>query len=151
MTTQGRFPVTIKAPPEVVWPWVSQIERHSEWSPKPYRVELLSGEPDAVGSRYRSVGWIPGDKNHGNELEITEVVPNQRFVLRADDDQGAFRNTYTLQAGPGGATDVMFEIVFPPLKGMAALMVPVLFPLVGKPDIRKRMNLLKAKVESASA
>ncbi len=60
MTTQGDFPVTIQATPSAVWPWISQLEKHAEWSTKPYRVEWISGDPDAVGSRYRSVGWIPG-------------------------------------------------------------------------------------------
>ena len=31
-----------------------------------------------------------------------------------------------------------------------AVMVTVLFPLVGKADIRKRMGLLKAKVEASA-
>ncbi len=66
-------------------PWISQLEKHVQWSAKPFSVEWVSGEPNAVGSRYRSVGWVPGDKKHVNEGEITEVVPNQRFALRADD------------------------------------------------------------------
>jgi len=33
---------------------------------------------------------------------------------------------------------------------MAAVMVPIVFPLYGKPDMRKRMQLLKEKVESAT-
>jgi len=43
-------------------------------------VDLVSGEPGAVGARYRSVGVIPGDKDHANDVEITEVVPGKRFV-----------------------------------------------------------------------
>ncbi len=35
------------------------------------------------------------------------------------------------------------------MKGIAAFVVPVLFPLVGKADISKRMKLLKAKAEGA--
>ncbi len=148
MTTQGTFSVKIQASPEVVWPWVGQIERHGEWSPKPYQVDRLSGEADAVGSRYRSVGWVPGDKNHRNDVEITEVVPQQRLVLRADDPQGPFESTYTLRPVDGG-TEVTFHLVFPPMKGLAAFLVPVLFPLVGKADNRKRLALLKTRVEAA--
>lgn len=59
-------------------------------SSKPYSVEWVFGEPNEVGSRYRSVGWVPGDRNHVNEGEITEVIPNQRFALRADDKEGTF-------------------------------------------------------------
>ena len=149
MATQGVFPVTIKAPPEVVWPWIAQIEKHAAWSPKPYAVELVSGDPGAVGSRYRSVGWVPGDKDHANDVVITDVEPGERFALRADDKQGSFVNTYVLEKTADG-TLVTYTLVFPPMKGLAALLVPLLFPLVGKADIRKRMQLLKEKVEAGS-
>jgi uncharacterized protein YndB with AHSA1/START domain len=147
MTTSGTFSVTIQSPPETVWPWIAHLDKHTEWSPKPYRVELVSGEPNTVGSKYRSIGWVPGDKNHVNDVEITEVVTNSRFALRAHEEMGIFENTYDLRS-TGGNTEVTFRIVFPPMKGMSALLVPVLFPLVGKAEIRKRMGLLKAKVET---
>jgi uncharacterized protein YndB with AHSA1/START domain len=144
--TQGEFSVTIEATPDAVWPWVSQLEKHVEWSTKPYRVEWLSGAPNAVGSRYRSVGWVPGDKSHVNEGEITEVVPNERFALRADDKEGTFENSYVLRPVAGG-TEVVFSLVFPKMKGAVAVLAPILFATVGKPDTRKRMQLLKFKIE----
>lgn len=149
MTTQGTVSVTVGAPPERVWPWVADIARHGEWSPKPYRVELVSGEPNAVGSHYRSVGWVPpNDGTHENDVEITQVVPMTRFALDATDSNGTFANTFDLTPA-GDGTEVTFHIVFPPMKGMSAVMVPILFPLVGMSDIRKRMRLLKQKVETA--
>jgi uncharacterized protein YndB with AHSA1/START domain len=147
MTTQGTLTVTIDAPPDKVWPWVADLTKHPEYSPKPYEVELVSGEPGKVGTRYRSVGAIPNDKHHGNEVEVVESVPNERFVLRADDDLGAFMYTYVLRPA-GSGTEVSHTLVFPPLKGAPAMAVPILFPLVGKRDMRKRLQLLKAKVES---
>jgi hypothetical protein len=93
---------------------------------------------------------VPGDKAHDNDVEIVEVVPQQRLVLRADDAQGSFDNTYTLRPVDGG-TEVSYTLVFPKRKGAAAVLVPVLFPLVGKADIRKRMQLLKQRVEAASS
>jgi uncharacterized protein YndB with AHSA1/START domain len=86
--TRGEFAVTVAASPEAVWPWVADLEKHAEWSTKPYRVEWLSGEPNRVGSRYRSVGWVPGDKEHVNESEIVEVERRTRLALRADDREG---------------------------------------------------------------
>ena len=147
--TQGEFSVTIPATPETVWPWISQLEKHVEWSPKPYTMEWVSGEPNAVGSRYRSVGWVPGDKKHQNEGEITEVVPNQRFALRADDKEGAFQDSYVLKPS-GDGTEVTFSLVFPKMKGAMAALVPILFAMTGKPDIRKRMAKLKTTVEAAT-
>jgi uncharacterized protein YndB with AHSA1/START domain len=149
MTTQGTYTVTIDAPPEQVWPFISDVTKHAEWSPKPFSAELVSGESGKVGSRYRSKGWVPGEKQHANEVEIVEAVPLERLVLRSEDKMGAFSNSYTLRAS-GTGTEVSHTLTFPPLKGVNALMIPLAFPLIGKPDGRKRMQLLKKAVEATA-
>ena len=149
MATQGTATVTVNATPEVVWSCVADITRHSEWSPKPYRVELVSGEPNTVGSRYRSVGWAPpNDHNHVNDVEITGVSPMTRFALAGSDDSGTYTNTFDLRPVADG-TEVTYRIVFPEMKGLGAVLLPFLFPIIAKPGINKRMRLLKQKVESA--
>ncbi len=149
--TEGEFGVTILAPSERVWPWVSRLEKHVEWSTKPYSVEWTSGEPNAVGSRYRSMGSIPTDKHHENVGEITENEPNRRFALRADDPEGPFLNTYTLTPAGDGATTVTYRVVFPRMSPPKNLVAALIFNTAGKADIRKRMQLLKQRVESASS
>lgn len=124
------------------------MSKHGEYSPRPFQAELSSGEVGKVGSRYRSVGWIPNDKHHANEVEVTEAVPHERVVLSAADPLGTFTNTYVLRAVEAG-TQVAWTMTFPPLKFPMSVMAPILFPLVGKPDGRKRVALLKAKVEAA--
>ncbi len=147
MTIHGTFTVTIDAPPETVWPWIGDLDRHAAWSPKPYQVALVSGEANTVGSRYRSIGRIPGDRHHENVVEITDVVPHERLILQATDAMGTFRNSFELRPA-GQGTEVAFELAFPPLRGAAAVMVPILFPLIGRVDIRRRGELLKEKVEA---
>ena len=145
-TIRGGFSVTIDAPPETVWPWIGDLNKHADWSPKRYQATLVSGSANTVGSRYRSVGWIPGDRNHANDVEITEVVPLERFALRSVDPMGIFESRYTLHR-TGSGTEVTFQLIFPALTGIARLMVPVLFPFIGRVDIRKRGALLKDRVE----
>ena len=145
--TQGSFPVHIKASPSAVWPWVVDLNKHAQWSPTNYEVELLSGETGQVGTRYRSVGWIPGDSNHVNEVEITKVEDRRHFAFTAHEDQGDFRTPLTCESREG-TTYVEYQLVFPKMSGMSAVMVPLVFPLVGKPKIRKRMEMLKSVVES---
>ena len=147
MTTQGTESITIQAAPDVVWPWIADLGRHAAWSPKPYKVDLVSGEPGTAGARYRSVGVIPGDKDHANDVEITEVVPGQRFVLVGSDANGPHQNIYTLRPS-GTGTEVTHQLIFPEMKGVAKVLLPVLFPLVGKSDMRKRLGLLKTAIES---
>ena len=48
MTTQGTESITIQAAPDVVWPWIADLGKHAAWSPKPYKVDLVSGEPGTV-------------------------------------------------------------------------------------------------------
>jgi len=145
--TGGTFTTRIQAPPATVWGLVADLDTHPSWSPKPYTIEWISGDPNQIGSRYRSVGWIPGDKNHMNEGEITERVEPTRFALKANDSGGWFIDEFDLKAVGDGATEVSFTLTFPKMKGMNAILAPIAFPLVGKSDIRKRLDLLKEKAE----
>ena len=149
MTVQGTFTVTIDATPDKVWPFIADVTKHGEWSPKEFQAELVSGDLGKVGSRYRSVGWIPNDKSHANEVEIAEAVENERLVLTSDDPLGTFTNTYVLRPA-GTGTEVAWTMAFPPkMKFPMNVMAPLVFPLVGKPDGRKRVALLKKAVEAS--
>jgi uncharacterized protein YndB with AHSA1/START domain len=148
--TSGVFEVTVDAPIERVWPWVADLGRHAGFSPRDYAVEWTQGEPNAEGSRFRSVGWVPSDKHRVNEGEIVENRPMERFAFRAHDKDGSYANTFTLQP-LGETTKVTLRLEFVKMNGMAALMAPMLFPLIAKPDNRKRMGLLKAAVETSSS
>jgi uncharacterized protein YndB with AHSA1/START domain len=148
--TGGTFTIRIQAPQATVWGLVADLNTHSSWSPKTYTMEWISGEPNQVGSTFRSVGWIPGDKKHVNEGEITERVEPTRFALKSQDD-GWFINEFDLKPVGDGATEVSFRLTFPKMKGMKALAAPILFPLSGKPDIRRRLDLLKEKAERGAA
>ncbi len=144
----GVFEVSIEAPVERVWALVADVSRHTEFSPRPYAIEWTRGEPNAVGSRFRSVGWIPGDAHRANEGEVVENRPMERFALRSWDKDGTYANTFTLEPA-GQGTRVTFHLVFEKLNGMAAVMAPVVFPLIGKKDVKARMQLLKARVEGS--
>ena len=146
---KGTFTSTIQASPEAVWKVLADLGTHASWSPKPYTVEWTKGEPNQVGSTYHSTGHIPGDKNHHNDGEITERVEPTRFALRAQDD-GWFINEYDLRPVGDGATEVTFTLTFPTLKQPMSLIAAIAFPLAGKPDIRKRLAMLKEKVEAGS-
>ena len=146
----GTFTTTIQAPPEQVWALVGDIGTHGSWSPKKYTVEWVSGQPNQVGSTFRSVGWIPGKSDNENTSEITERIEPTRFAFRSTDPQGVFVNEYDLRPVGEGATEVSFTLTFPKMHGMAALATPIVFPLMGKPDIVKRLAMLKETAEARS-
>jgi hypothetical protein len=144
------FPVHIAAEASTIWPWIADLTKHSSWSPSPYQVDLVSGSAGEVGARYRSTGRVPGDRHHENEVEVTEVDVNRHFVFVARDNLGDFVNRFELRPAAAG-TDVTFSMDSPPLTGMTRLLFPIAFPLIVKPDVRKRMRMLKSVVEGSAA
>ncbi len=90
------FTVTINATPEQVWPFVGDLGRMGEWSPKPYSVEWLSGEPNAAGSTFRSTGWLPNDKAHKMEGTVKLNEPMKTFEVVSHDENEEWTNRYNL-------------------------------------------------------
>ncbi len=142
--------VTINARPEDVWPWVADLGRHADWSPKPYRVEWLLGEPNAVGSTFRSVGWLPQDKQHAMEGRVTVNEPFTKFEVKSSDSAGEVTNTFSLAPRGDTTTEVTRTMDLPPATGVAKVLMPVLFPMLIRPGVQKGMNLLKTKVEGSA-
>ncbi len=141
--------MTINATPERIWPLVGHLERHADWSPKPYRAEWLSGEPDAVGSRFRSFGWLPRKPQNAMEGEVVESEPFKRFAVRSSDNAGTFVNTLVLTPNADGTTKMERIVEFPPPRGVFKLLMPVIFATVIRPGVQKGMDQLKQKAENA--
>ncbi len=114
--------VTINAPADKVWPLVADVGKHADWSPKAYRMEWLAGEPNAVGSTFRSHGWLPNDKDHQMEGRVTVNEPMTRFEV----------------------------VSSPPMKGFGKIAFSIAFPLVVRPGVQKGMDMLKAKAEGSA-
>jgi len=145
----GTFTTTIQAPPEQVWAVVSDIGTHGLWSPKKYTVEWVSGQPNQVGSKFHSVG-VAISRRCENTSEITERVEPKRFAFLSTDPQGVFLNEFDLRPIGDRTTEVAFTLTFPKMHGIAALATPILFPLMSKRDIGKRLSMLKGTVEGRS-
>jgi hypothetical protein len=139
--------VTINATPEQVWPLVADLGRQHEWSPKPYKVEWLSGEPNAVGSTFRSTGWLPQDKNHSMEGTVKVYDPMKTFEVVSDDAREEWTNRYEFSPS-GSQTTVTKTMVGPPLTGVKKAARSAIFTLFVNGAVQKGMDMLKAKAES---
>ena len=138
--------VVVEKPPQEVFDYLIQIARHGEWSPKPWSVEADPG-PLSLGTTWRSHGWVPGDKDHLNEAEVTEFTPPSRISWAATEKEGLFVSTYVLTSeGSGTRVDRTFE--FPEVKGFVRVMFPVISALIVKPNFDKGLKLFKEKLEA---
>lgn len=138
--------VTIAKPAEQVFDYLADVSRHGEWSPKPYRVENLSG-PVAVGTTFTSYGWIPGDKEHRNDVTVTTFDKPKKLVFSSAEKGEQFINTFTLTDN-GGTTTVERDLDMPKPGGLTGLILPVAIATFVKPAVQKGMNQMKARVEA---
>ena len=149
MAAPPTWTVTIDAAPEKVWSLVGDLARHADWSPKPYRVEWLSGEPNVVGSTFRSVGWLPNDKDHEMEGRVSASEPSKLFEVVSHDAKEEWTNRFELTPS-GSQTAVTKTMTGPPLSGAKKAMFSIVFALFVRGAVQKGMNMLKAKAEGSA-
>jgi hypothetical protein len=126
---------------EALWPLVSDLTRHGEWSADPLTVT-------ATGERtYESVATSKG-KEFRARIEVLESVEPSRFAFRATDESGTYEHVITL-AADGAGTTITREIDATELSlGQKALFYAVL-PIVKKPNARKALEALAAKASAS--
>jgi uncharacterized membrane protein len=97
MSTQWQGSVHVKAPVEVVYHYLADFARHTEWDDLTERIEQVApGDGAGVGARYRAHERIDsllsrgrakdeGKRTHvGPSMrEVRELVPNQRIAWHA--------------------------------------------------------------------
>jgi len=141
--------VSVARPPAEVFNYLADVRKHAEWSPKAFRVEGVNG-PVTKGTTFTSYGWIPRDAEHKNDVEVTEFDPPSRLVLRSQEKDQYFLNTFELSA-EGAGTKVVRTMDMPSPGGPAGLLMPLLVAGLIKPGVQKGMNMLKDNLEKSPA
>lgn len=143
--------VEVDRTPAEVFAYLADVARHGEWSPRPLRVEgAAPGAPAAEGTRFTSYGWVPGDADHRNEVEVTQAEAPTRLRLRSTDGPVVCHNDFTVTPhGRGSRVERVMEMPRP--AGLVGFVFPVIVRLVIRPDLAKGLRMLKTRVETASA
>ena len=139
------FTITIDRPPDAVFEYIADVSKHGEWSPKPYRVEGSTGAV-SQGDTFTSIGWLPGDKNHRNDVTVTECSPPNRLVLDSIEKGEHFINTFELQP-EGSGTRLTRTFDAPPPSFPLSIVFPLIMKAFIRPDVQKGLRLLKANLE----
>ena len=149
-TITMRRSFVVQRPQQDVFEYLTQIERHGEWSPKAWRVEGNPG-PLTKGTTFTSYGWIPGDKEHRNDVEVTEFDPPSRIAWETTEAKppGRFVNTFVLSPeGSGTRVDRTFE--FPQPGGATRFIFPIIKALIVNPGFDKNTNMLRERLASGA-
>lgn len=142
------FSTTIDRPPDVVFDYIVDVSKHAEWSPKPFHVEGSIGSVK-VGDTFTSVGTIPGDKNHRNEVTVAECTPPTRLVLDSLEKDEHFINTFEL-AADGSGTRLTRTVDAPQPHFPLSLAFPLIKAVFIRPDVNKGLRNLKDILEASA-
>lgn len=115
--------VTIGKPPEAVFPWLVEADKVPQWMTGLERYEPVEPGPLRVGSRIRQELVVSGHRL-AFELEVTELAPPQRAVLRFEGSGFKAANEYGL-AGADGGTRVTWVVSGDTTSFKAKLIAPM--------------------------
>jgi uncharacterized protein YndB with AHSA1/START domain len=141
------FTTTIERPPDVVFGYLTDVSKHAEWSPKPYRVEGSTG-PVTLGDTFTSIGHIPGDKDHRNDVTVTECSAPGRLVLDAQEKGEHFINSFVLEPEASG-TRLTRTLDAPRPSFPLSVVFPLILAVFIRPDVNKGLRNLKARLEKS--
>jgi uncharacterized protein YndB with AHSA1/START domain len=141
--------VVVGRPPDEVFAYLADVNRHAEWSPKAYRVEGLPDGPIGAGTSFTSYGWVPRDAEHRNEVEVSAYEPPRRIEFTGKERGEKFVSTFILTPD-GGGTKVERHLDFPKPSGAGGIAFGVLLTTFIKPAVQKGMNMMKENVERSS-
>ena len=79
---QVRLSQTIAASPEVVFAYLTNLERSPEWDPTVTRVTQMTRGPLRKGTVLRGTVEVDGETVHVDD-EVTELDPPWRFAIRS--------------------------------------------------------------------
>ncbi|MBI1886245.1 MAG: SRPBCC family protein [Chloroflexi bacterium] len=141
--------IVIERPPEVVFAYVSDLLRHPEWAAHKLRLEQTSEGAVGVGSTFLSVGHEMGRDNEENVV-VTEMVPNSKFVFEAEGNAGRFRHHFVVEGADGSTrlTKGTEGLQINPLlfKLLTPVLVAFLLPNILNGDLKR----IKAKLEEGA-
>ena len=140
--------IEVEAPPAVAFHYLSDVGRHAEWSPKPYRVDPVPDPPLQQGTVYQSYGAIPGDKQHANDVEVTLVDAPRRLVLTSTDKGERYVHQFDVEAS-GRGSRITRTVEAPQPRGFVRLFFPLIFAIFINPEVSKGMSMLKANLANA--
>jgi uncharacterized protein YndB with AHSA1/START domain len=101
--------------------------------------------PITEGSSFVSHGRIPGDKDHTNQVVVTELNPPRVLVLTSEDRGQQFVHRFDVTPTRDGCR-VSRTVDSPKPTGLLRLVFPLIFAVVIKPDAMKGMDNLRQRL-----
>jgi hypothetical protein len=138
--------ITINAPADKVFAYVSDFTRHSEWADFGWEAKQVGDGPVAVGTKFATTAKQFGTQRE--ESTITDIAPPSKFAWDSTGVLGRVHHWFTVSE-QGGTTTLSKggEFVEPKfLAKMTSFRIAKVFPSLLRADLAK----IKAAVEGSA-
>lgn len=137
--------VTIHAPVEKVWHFITDFEEMGRFLPNVTSVENL-GE-----GRYRWRAQLPGDQELEMEERVTEMVPNERLSWESMSNQSiSYSGTLSLQRENDDATRVNIDCRYTPPGGALTTTLASAFGVGPENQFQEAVMRIKSFLETGN-
>jgi carbon monoxide dehydrogenase subunit G len=134
--------ITIGQAPEVVFSYLTDVEKIQQWSPVE-NMKLLTNGPVGVGSQFSQTVSILG-KSFESVTEVTANDPPTSFAFKAISGPMTFEQRFTLTPTAGGTK--LDTVIEGEPGGLLKLAGPALAPAVNK-QLNDQFQQLKQLLE----
>ena len=130
---------TVNASPQEAFALISDLTRSHEWATNPLKVEVVSGGPVGLGTKYRSEAKFMGKDVHA-EQEVTAYEPPTHFAFTNTEGNERYLHDFTVRAQDGKSViDRTITFLVPGFRGM---MIRMVVPIVSKKFDRQNTEKL---------
>jgi uncharacterized protein YndB with AHSA1/START domain len=138
--------IEIARPPEQVFAYVDQLERHGEWQSTIISTKLETEGPTRVGSRATDTRKVPG-RTQDVTYEITEHDPPRKASFRGTNGPVRPVGTFTVEPVGEGSSRATIEIDLQG-HGLLGLVFAPLARSQARKEIPQDHQRLKERLES---
>lgn len=141
------YETQIAAPPEKIFPYLSDLQKHTEWSGGE-AIEKMSDGPVAVGATYQTEEKGPLGLTLKEKSEVTQYQPNERFGWRAYGPMGSWLDwTFELQPQDGGTR--LVERMVPQDSLLTTAMLKLFIERQMRASMPQSLAKIKARLEQS--
>lgn len=137
----------VNKPLHSTFEYVADLERHPEWN-EGLKIEALTTGPVGVGKEYVSRGKVAVQENRPNVVRVSQYEPPHLFAFIAKDPNfGDVSHEFRFAKQDNGVLITRTMVLnLNPL--VAVLFRWVVYPLIGRPSMKKSFADLKQRLET---
>lgn len=138
------FQVTLNAPQQVVFDYVSDLSKHGEWATNPLQIKADVYGPIAVGSTYKSTAKFMG-KDVLAVQPVTAYEPNAQFAFVST--EGALEYTHDYKLRSGGSSTSLERMIRTTIPGPRGFVMKMIIGIAAPRINKKSVVALKSRLE----